>query len=105
MKLHKNIGQNDSKLRTVAAVAIILLAMFFVENPYVKILLALVSAALAATAYFHSCYLYKLLGLHTLNGKVAHTEETAPSVQPEEKTQPSDMVAEERETPESEKVA
>jgi hypothetical protein len=74
MTFEKNVGHRDSQLRTVAAAVVIVVAMLMVDNPWLKIVLALVSAALAVSAYFHSCYLYKLLGLHTLGGKVAHTD-------------------------------
>jgi hypothetical protein len=72
MTFEKNIGHRDAQLRTVAAAVVIVVAMFLVNNPWVKIVLAVVSAALAVSAYFHSCYLYKLLGLQTLDGKVTH---------------------------------
>ena len=84
MTFEKNMGHRDSQLRTVAAAVVIVVAMFVVDNPWVKIVLALVSAVLAVSAYFHSCYLYKLLGLHTLDGKVTITgekqAEAAPAV-------------------------
>jgi hypothetical protein len=105
MTFTKNIGHRDSQLRTVAAAVVIVAAMVFVENPWVRILLALVSAALATTAYFHSCYLYKVLGLHTLEGKVVHTETKAVETAPSTSAPAVEKVEEPVTAPDSEKTA
>jgi hypothetical protein len=104
MTFTKNIGHRDSQLRTVVAAVVIVVAMVFVENPWVRILLALVSAALATTAYFHSCYLYKLLGLHTLEGKVVHMETKAVDATPSTPAPVVEKVEEPVTAPDSEKT-
>jgi len=70
MKLEQNVGARDAQVRTIAGAVVIVVALFFVENPWVRLVLALVAAVLAATGYLHSCYLYKLLGKNT-----AHKEQ------------------------------
>jgi len=89
----------------MVAAVVIVVAMVFVENPWVRILLALVSAVLATSAYFHSCYLYKLLGLHTLEGKVVHTEMNAVDATPSTPAPVAEEVEEPATMPDSEKTA
>ena len=74
MTFDKNVGPRDAQLRTILAVVVIVAALLFVENPWVKILLAIVAAILAATGYLHTCYLYKLLGKNTAKGHRAPSE-------------------------------
>jgi len=61
----QNVGANDAHARIIAAGVLVLIALFLVENAYVRIVLALVAAALAATAFFRTCFIYRLSGMDT----------------------------------------
>jgi uncharacterized membrane protein YraQ (UPF0718 family) len=71
----KNVGDNDATARTVAAIVLILVALLLVENPYLRIVLALISAVLAGTAFVRSCPMYSLLGMDT---RTKETQESTP---------------------------
>lgn len=71
----KNIGTKDAHVRIILAAILVLAALFVVTNDVLRVVLALVGAALAATAYFRYCYLYKLLHKNT-------SEPDAPAASP-----------------------
>ena len=53
--MKKNVGSRESNIRMVAGAVIVLYALFIVEAPTVKIVLATVAAILAGTALIHFC--------------------------------------------------
>lgn len=71
MNLKKNVGTHDAHIRIVFGVFFLLFAIFLVENPTAKILLAVASAILAGTASLRFCFLYTLLHKNTCEEKYA----------------------------------
>ncbi len=61
MKLKKNVGTHDAHLRIVFGIFFLLFAIFLIENPTAKILLAVVATILAGTASLRFCPLYTLI--------------------------------------------
>lgn len=59
--MKKNIGTQEAHIRTIAGVVVLLFALFIVDNPNFRILLAVIAAILAGTAYMRSCLIYTLL--------------------------------------------
>jgi len=59
--MKKNVGNHESNIRMVAGALIVLFALFIVEAPVVKIVLATVAAILAGTAFLHFCPINTLL--------------------------------------------
>jgi hypothetical protein len=77
--MDKNVGTRDGHIRIAAGAVIILIALFLVEQPVARILLAIVAAVLAGTAFLHHCPLYRMMGKNTCedNGVAGSTAETA----------------------------
>ncbi len=53
--MKKNITEKQSQIRTIIAIALLLIALLFVENSAIKIILALLSAILAITSFIRFC--------------------------------------------------
>lgn len=53
--MKKNIGTQESNYRMIAGAVIVLFALFFVDTPTVKIVLAVVASVLAGTAFIRFC--------------------------------------------------
>jgi hypothetical protein len=60
-----NVGTKDANYRTLAAAVLVLVTFFFIENPYLRIVLATIAAVLAGTAFLRTCPLYTYLGRNT----------------------------------------
>jgi uncharacterized membrane protein YraQ (UPF0718 family) len=63
--MKKNIGTHDANMRMVAGVFIIVFALFLVDQYVIRIILAVIAAILAGTAFLHTCPLYVILGKDT----------------------------------------
>jgi len=93
--MDKNVGVKDGHIRIALGAVIILIALFLVEQPVVRILLALISAALAGTAYVHHCPIYRCMGKNTCEGDAPvvpqeQKEEATPVEEaPEEPAEPA----------------
>lgn len=61
----KNIGAREANIRTTIAAVLVVVVFFFVTNPYVHIVLALIAAILAGTAFLRTCPINRLLGRNT----------------------------------------
>jgi hypothetical protein len=66
--MKKNVGTKDANIRTLVAAALILGVFFFVENPYIQIVCAIISAVLAGTAFLRTCPVYHYMHKNTLTG-------------------------------------
>jgi hypothetical protein len=88
----KNIGPQDANIRTILATVLILLGFFVIENPYIRIAVAVVSAVLAGTAFLRSCPLYHYLGKNTCTdqGVVASTKTPETSTESPKSTEKTD---------------
>jgi hypothetical protein len=64
-----NVGTKDGHIRIALGAVIILIALFLVEQPVIRILLAIIAAVLAGTAFLHHCPLYKMMGKNTCEDK------------------------------------
>jgi len=73
--MKKNVGAQDAHVRTIIAGVLVVVALLVVDNPYLRIGMALVGAALAATAYIRYCFLYKLLGKNTCEAEAVSPSE------------------------------
>lgn|GEM_PF-5178941 len=60
--MKKNVGTKESRLRIAGAVVAIVIALFLQTYPATQLVLALVAAILAGTAYTRYCPLNQLLG-------------------------------------------
>jgi len=56
-----NVGKTDATFRTVAAAVLIVLALFVAEAAWLRILLAVLAAGSAATAFLKFCPIYHSL--------------------------------------------
>lgn len=74
----KNVGTRDAHVRIVISAVLVLVALLVVENPYLRIVLALFGAILAGTAYFHTCWLYTLMGKNTCEPEPLKHEDVTP---------------------------
>lgn len=63
--MKKNVGKTDASLRVVGAAVLLLIALFVIEMPAVQILLALVAAVLATTAFLRTCPVYTYKNIDT----------------------------------------
>lgn len=63
--MQKNVGTKDAHVRTTIAVVAVVGALFLNNQPYLQIILALIAGALAASAFFRTCFLYHFLGKNT----------------------------------------
>lgn len=63
--MKKNLNTREANIRTLVAAVLILGVFFFVENPYVQIICALISAVLAGTAFLRTCPIYHYMGKNT----------------------------------------
>ena len=84
--MEKNIGTQDSHMRLAGGVFLVLFALYVVENPTLQIILAVISAILAGTAFLHICMLYKLFGINTckIEEGMSQEETELPSEEPAE---------------------
>ena len=53
--MQKNVSENEARVRTVIAAILVLVALFLVENSTAQIVMALVAAILAGTAFLNVC--------------------------------------------------
>ena len=66
--MQKNVGDQEAYMRIGAAVVFLLLALFITENPSLRILLAVLAAILAGTAFLRTCPINTLLKRNTYEG-------------------------------------
>lgn len=63
--MEKNIGTQEAHMRTIIAVVLLLIALLVVESPFLKIVLAIVAATLALTAFLRTCPVNTMLHKNT----------------------------------------
>ena len=74
----KNVGTGDAHMRIIVSAILVLVALLVVENQYLRIVLTFVGAVLAGTAYFHTCWLYTLMGKNTCEPEPLKHEDVTP---------------------------
>ena len=55
------MSTEDAHIRTAIALVLVLIALFFIEQPALRIILALVAGVLATTAFLRTCPVYNFL--------------------------------------------
>lgn len=94
--MKKNIGAQESNYRMIAGAVIVLYALFFVEAPTVKIILAVVAAVLAGTAFVRFCPINTLLKRNTSDSDMNTENEVLDEVQDENKSEETEEEASEK---------
>jgi len=61
----KNVGKNDSLIRYLLAVVLVVVGIVLGAGSLVSIILYVVAAVLVVTAAVHVCPIYMMLGLRT----------------------------------------
>ncbi len=80
--MKKNITEKESQMRNIVAIVLLLTALLVIENPFIKILLAIISAVLAITSFLHVCPMRTFLKKGNEDNKmnnhdeIENTEET-----------------------------
>ena len=74
----KNVGVRDANVRITISMVLVLVALFVVKDQYLRIVLTLFGAVLAGTAYFHTCWLYTLMGKNTCEPEPLKHEDVTP---------------------------
>jgi hypothetical protein len=74
--IQKNVGTNEAYLRTAVAAVLVLLALFLVDGPVMRIVLAVLAAILAGSAFIRTCPINHLLGRNTYDGDHSSTSPT-----------------------------
>ena len=72
--MQKNIDIQESHIRTIAGITLLLFTLLIVENAFIKILLAVIAAGLSITAFMHTCPIYIFLDKFISNDEVEDTE-------------------------------
>lgn len=84
--MKKNIDTQEAHIRTIAGAVILLFALFFVDNASFRILLAIIAAVLAGTAYMRSSPIKTLMEKRTQKADPLETTletDTPPAPMPE----------------------
>ncbi len=87
--MKKNVGIKEANIRTLVAAVLILLVFFFVKNPYIQIISALISAVLAGTAFLRTCPVYHYLHKNTC-GDTCGEDRSHQSATPQPQASPSE---------------
>ena len=85
--MQKNVGTKDAHVRTAIAAVVVVVALFLTNQPYLQIILALIAGALAASAFFHTCFLYRFLGKNTSDDAPGAPRDTQGETAPHESGQ------------------
>jgi hypothetical protein len=105
--MNKNMSAEDAHIRTAIALVLVLIALFFIEQPALRIIFALVAGVLATTAFLRTCPVYNFLynKKPSLEKDVVVETDTPEDVAPEaaEALTEEPTPVEEVETPEQEK--
>jgi hypothetical protein len=91
--MNKNMSTEDAHIRTAIALVLVLIALFFIEQPALRIILALVAGVLATTAFLRTCPVYDIMYAKK------PSEEESPAV---EASSLEDVTSDSMETPEVE---
>jgi uncharacterized membrane protein YraQ (UPF0718 family) len=71
MIMHKNVGTQEAHIRTGAAFVVLIIALLIPDQPVIRIVLAIIAAILAGTAFLRVCPLNTLIGRNTYDGTQA----------------------------------